>query len=306
MEIRSWLSESSKHIRRDGIKGVKKSSRPIYHKILSQFGRLQTGTPIYQADWDVLIVLDACRFDLMNEVEQEYDFISNVERYRSVDTATERWMQKNFVEEYQREMESTLYVCGNPFSETVLSGDELKHLIEVWRTDWESPGTVPPRAITNEVIRQSQETEYDRVIVHYMQPHCPFISRPEMSKGKDVQKFGKQDWRDVWELYRDGELERDTVWEAYKDNLRLVLDEVRIVLENIDAENVVITSDHGNAIGEWGIYGHPPGLPLDCLRVVPWIQTEAENTGSYTPPKKEDSQIEVNRDDQLKALGYKS
>ncbi|WP_053772543.1 hypothetical protein [Halorubrum tropicale] len=87
-------------------------------------------------------------------------------------------------------------------------------------------------------------------------------------------------------------------------NLRLALDEIELLLENVEAETVVITSDHGNALGEWLVYGHPPTMPMDCLRVVPWIETTAADRGEYEPEIEPGVDHETDREEQLAALGY--
>jgi chemotaxis signal transduction protein len=102
-----------------------------------------------------------------------------------------------------------------------------------------------------------------------------------------------------------GRGDRDEIWEAYIENLRYVLDSVEILLENIDAGKVVITSDHGNAMGEWGVYEHPLGVPIDSVKNVPWYETTAIDNGTRTPASSEreytdDSEVES----QLKSLGY--
>ena len=38
-----------------------------------------------------------------------------------------------------------------------------------------------------------------------------------------------------------------------------VLNDIGILLDNLDAERVVITADHGEAFGEYGILGHKLG-----------------------------------------------
>ncbi|WP_226022955.1 hypothetical protein [Halomicrobium salinisoli] len=202
-------------------------------------------------------------------------------------------------------MSETAYVCGNPFSESQLDSRDFSVLEEVWQSAWTEPGTVPPEAITDETIRIMREGDHDRVISHYMQPHCPFLSKPELSQGKDLDSFGNQDWRDVWEQLEDGDLDRPEVWEGYRDNLRRGLDEVEALLENVNADRVVVTSDHGNAIGEWTVYGHPSDLPLDCLRSVPWIETSAENNRTRELDEWQKNSVNADREEQLSALGYR-
>lgn len=305
MDIGGWLRESATQIRQDGMKGVVEAARPVYHKGLSQYARLKDpGTPVYDREWELLVILDACRLDLMQEVQDMYSFVGNMSTFRSLDSTTAYWMRKNFIDEYSDDMANTIYVCGNPFSESELNGEQFQRLSEIWRRAWTDPGTVPPRAITDETIRAMREESAERVIAHYMQPHCPFIPRPELSEGKELERFGNQQSKDVWERLRDEELSLEDVWEGYRRNLELVLDDVELLLRSVDADPVVVSSDHGNATGKWGVYGHPPNMPHDSLRNVPWIETVATDDGEYEPDTELGGDINASREEQLKALGY--
>jgi glucan phosphoethanolaminetransferase (alkaline phosphatase superfamily) len=112
----------------------------------------------------------------------------------------------------------------------------------------------------------------------------------------------------VWESIEAGELSAETVREEYTENLRYVLEDVEILLKNINAETVVITSDHGNAIGEHGVYGHPPNTPIPALVRVPWYTTTAQNDGSHQPQyNMNNNQYTAAKkiEDRLQDLGYK-
>jgi hypothetical protein len=129
------------------------------------------------------------------------------------------------------------------------------------------------------------------MIVHYMQPHYPMVPEPFEVDEK------------VWNLLRDGEIGHDEVWRRYRDNLRYVLDELPKLLRNVEAENVVITADHGNLVGELGLYGHFGRVPHPNLRKVPWASTTATDTSTYTP----DLEPECSAGDvkeRLQDLGY--
>jgi hypothetical protein len=305
MDIAGWAYDSISRIRADGVDGVRDSLRPAYDKGLQGISRLRNpGTPIYDRDWDLLIVVDACRLDLMHKVAHNYDYIDDVGRFRSLDSMTLLWMEKNFTATYAEEMAETAYVCGNPFSKEALDADDFLMLDEVWTYVWEEPGTVPPRAVTDRAITAAREHDSDRLIAHYMQPHCPFLSRPNLTRGKRLERFGNQEWDDIWEKLRARKVSRDEVWAGYRENLELALDEVELLLENVDAERTVITSDHGNALGEWLVYGHPPSMPMDCLRVVPWVETTAVDRGTHEPEMEVQIDVETDREEQLAALGY--
>ena len=302
MNIRSWASESLENVRKEGYLGLRKSLRPVYHLALSQTTPFfAPGENIFDHEWDLLIILDACRYDLMYEVASETNFIKDIGDFRRVNSATVGWMRDTFPN--RSETSETMYVCGNPFSESELDSTWFKHLHEVWRDAWTDPGTVPPRSVTDETIRAMREQDSSRVIAHYMQPHCPFIPRPNLSKGKNLKKFGKQDHRDVWGLYRDGVVSKSELWDGYRKNLKLVLDDVQLLLNNVDAPKAIISSDHGNAMGKWGIYGHPINMSHESLRKVPWIEVEAEDQRGYEPSNKRQNN-EINREQQLKSLGY--
>lgn len=86
----------------------------------------------------------------------------------------------------------------------------------------------------------------------------------------------------IW-LLQEGRVDYEDVWEAYLDNLRLVLDQVAILRKNIDAERIAITADHGEAFGELGVYGHPEAFPHPVSRKVPWATTTGEDTGTHDP-----------------------
>ncbi|AHB67481.2 hypothetical protein HISP_08505 [Haloarcula hispanica N601] len=306
MGISQWMGESYDRIQQHGIKGARHSLRPVKNKIMSLSDPLfPPGESIYETDWDLLIIMDACRLDLMREVAGEYDWIDQVESIRSVNSTTAAWMRDTFTENRREQMAETAYICGNPFSESKLDSRDFSVLKEVWQSAWTEPGTVPPEAITDETIQIMREEDHDHVIAHYMQPHCPFLSKPELSRGKDLDKFGDQDWRDVWEQLEDGDLNPDEVWEGYRVNLCRGLNEVDELLKNVNADRVIVTSDHGNAMGEWSIYGHPSDLPLRCLRSVPWIETSAKDNNTRELEDWQENSVKADREEQLSALGYR-
>lgn len=304
MDVPRFLRRSGARIRADGLRGVSFTTSRIALKGLQVVDRFtRPGDPIYADEWDLLIVLDACRYDLMEEVIDDYAFLSALESRYSMNSVTRLWMTENFTDEYRDRMAETHYVSGNPFSRDLLDEEAFAGLTEVWTYAWVDPGTVPPRAVTDATIRAGRETDADRIVAHYMQPHCPFIPAPEICGTKEVDRFGNPPDGDVWDRVQRGAVDRAEAWDGYRRNLELVLRDVELLLENVDAERVVVTSDHGNAFGEWGLYGHLPNTPLPCMREVPWIETTAVDERTHHPDT-ERSDIEVDRKEQLGALGY--
>lgn len=114
---------------------------------------------------------------------------------------------------------------------------------------------------------------------------------------------------DPWLRVRDGDLAFEAVWRAYRDNLEWVVDDVARVLENCDGR-VAMTSDHGNALGEFGVWSHPPGTPVPALRRVPWVVREGRDLGTCDPalpdPIRDGRRTEGDDvESRLGALGYR-
>lgn len=252
-----------------------------------------------EKEWSALVVLDACRLDAMQEVKDEYDFLpEEIPSVYSRGTYSKEWLQENFEGKFTTEKAETLHITGNPFTEYVLDEEEWYYLDEVWRTAWdEKTGTILPRSMTDRAIHAGRSESPGRMLVHYMQPHTPYQSL-EAEGERDISKYDEFDYNrlkaldsereTVWDLLSSSEISRQEAWEAYVDNLRWVLDDVEILLNNLDAERVVLTADHGDLFGEWSLYGHPHYIRVPELVKVPWVEVTADDRGSThrTSPKK--------------------
>ena len=297
-------------VQKDGLSAVPDAAYGFYKTyVLGGIGRyLNQGENVYERDWDVLLILDACRLDLFHSVSDEYEFITTTDQLYSVGGNSEEWMRKTFTDEYEQEIKQTAYITGNPFSERVLDSDDFLVMDEVWKYAWSEQGTVLPEAISDRAIETHREHQPEYMIVHYMQPHVPFVNW-DKAENISISNFGGPQSKrtmDTWDRVRKGEVKLDDVMKAYRNNLRLVLDQLEVVLSSIDAERVVISSDHGNAIGEFGVYGHPRSAPLKGVRAVPWSVTSARNNGEYQPAleKGMDAVTDDDVESRLQDLGY--
>lgn len=302
-----WAKETVERVREDGRDGVTESMYELYVGGLRRTKKLYNpGRSIFDKEWDVLLVLDACRYDLMRQVADEYDFIESVEEFTSLGSSSNTWMEANFRGEPRTA--ETAYVTGNPFSEAVLDGASFRVLDEVWQYNWdEELGTIRPRPITDRAIDTWRNRDAERMVVHYMQPHYPFLQDPDLHQGMVVSEFGQGKNVPFWQRVRRGDVTDEEAWSAYRRNLRSILDEVEFFLDRVDADTVAISADHGNAIGEYGIYGHPANVPIPQLRKVPWIETTAEQTVEYEPETKRNDQtdsVDEATESRLEDLGY--
>jgi hypothetical protein len=304
MGLDDWVREQTKNVRENGLDGVRDVAYDIYAGLWWLAYPIPRGTNVYERDWDVLVILDACRVDLLRSVANEYDFIGegNVDRVESVGSMSKEWMAKTFDDHHADEVAETVYVTANVFSKRILDDDDFLELDEVWRYAWDDEeDTVLPRPVTDRAIRAAREHDPDRLIVHYVQPHHPFLS----VDGFEAATFGPDSSDTVVDALRKDKIERERFMRAYRDNLRVALDDVELLLSNVDGD-VAITADHGDALGEWGVYDHPVGFLHPAVRTVPWVETEAIDTGEHVPSGWKET-TETNEDevtDRLQALGY--
>jgi hypothetical protein len=248
---------------------------------------------IWSRDWDVLVVLDACRADLFADV------IEPSPTLRSPAATSSTWIRRTF----DRDVSNIGYITGNGHTgEMPIDEFGYFHVQPPERTDY-GIETPPPEPIIDHAIhawRNRNTYGLDRVVVHLMQPHAPFRTKPEWFD-PDENEGGMSKF--VWQRLRDGEFTRDEVWEAYSDNLEWVWDDaVSVLRENMDAE-IAVSADHGNAVGEFGCYGHPMGCPLRVVREVPWYKIDGTDTNSHEPTIDEQN-VSTDTDEHLRALGY--
>jgi hypothetical protein len=259
----------------------------------------RVGTNVYSRDWDILVILDACRADLYRDVVN-----GDAKSIWSVGSSSEEWINHTFTS--STNFSKTAYITGNIFSRDYLDENDFHSLEEVWRYGWDDEaGTIPPRPLTNEAIRTWRETDADKMIVHYMQPHFPAIgSDIDLGGGVTQDEFGRGGVVNIWSEMRSGAIDVETAWEAYRDNLKFVWSDVELLMENINGK-AVITADHGNCFGKWGAYGHPSGLMSPALRRVPWDSYYCSDEKTHQP-------VEINKKDtaddtveeRLESLGY--
>ena len=253
------------------------------------------GTHVLDEDWDILVVLDACRADLFEEGVDVQQFDS----YRRVDSLgsrTPEWTRENFS---GHDLGDTVYVSSNGWVSTVLD-DTFHDLIEVWR---ETDGPCHPEHVTEAARAAHDDYPNKRLIVHYLQPHRPFIT-------SDIG-FDERFADNPWQALGNGDIDRDTVWQLYQENLDEVFEEAYDLAQELPGR-AIMTADHGNLLGARTypvpvrLYGHPEGVRHPGLIEVPWAVIEDEDRPRIT----NEGVGEVSEDDadsvteHLEALGY--
>jgi len=70
------------------------------------------------------------------------------------------------------------------------ASDHISDIHDVWKTGWDDDlGTVPPESLAEAYRNNLDAVERaDRTVLHYMQPHAPYLSRGKGQKLKQIQK----------------------------------------------------------------------------------------------------------------------
>lgn len=279
------------------------------------------GIDVMAEDWDTLLILDACRYDMFERLS---GLDGTLERRRSRGSGTVEFVRNNFA---GREFNDTVYVTTNPFV-SIHAGDAFHDLVELWRTDWDDElGTVMPDVVADAVRRANERYPEKRIVGHFMQPHRPFVGptgRKFAGVGRGLQdvrqraKDGERraDGDSLWELADKGEIPIDDIAAAFDENLEVAFEEVAPLVEGLDGKTVV-TSDHGNILDEPAFdrlsfdhrrFGHPLYCTASELVDVPWLVCpfdERRSVVAEEPTTERDDAEDETVSDRLEALGYK-
>jgi hypothetical protein len=256
----------------------------LYHRRLNQRRYNPYGVDIFAEDWDNLLVLDACRYDMF---ERYADLPGRLEYRDTRGTSTTEFLKANFA---GRDLRDTVYVTANPqlyYNREEIDAD-LHRVMDVWQEEgWNDEyGTVLLETVTEHAIRAAREYPKKRLIVHYIQPHYPFIgSDTEFDKrhlvASDTGENGNGS-ENVWGQLMTGTLDATpaNVWQPHVANLKRALPHVEELLSDLGGQTVV-TADHGNMLGKRSFplpireWGHPQGIYTNQLVRVPWLVFES-------------------------------
>lgn len=225
----------------------------------------------FEQDWDNLIIIDACRQDYWEEeTGMEGSRVSKASK-------TPEFIEKNFSE---GDFSDFVYISGNPqfsdvrFEELTgrLPEDTFHSIFKTFNDSWDDEkNTVLPEDTIRDALTAQKLFPDKRIVVHILPPHYPFIRKPVSKGGISQGLEGRDD--SAWNLAEAGEVSHEEVEEGYRDNMRYVEDHVRELGKKLDGKTI-LTSDHGNLVGEAGIYGHPRDKMEKPLKVVPWVRLD--------------------------------
>lgn len=283
-------------------------------------GRLyDVGVDVIEEDWDNLIILDACRFDTF---EEQHSFDGDLQPIVSKGSTSWEFVRRNFGD---KRIHDTLYVSSNYH---YMKLDENPFFYS------ETVNRLYPQKLMDRAQELHSEYPHKRLIVHFMVPHAPYHSQEAQHLRREIteqtgKRFALSDCdegkaetvSDEWDLYsllsasREGFLSDKKLRDLYQENVDLAAEYASALTEQLTGKTV-ITSDHGEALGERlpplfvKEYGHNEGIYCQGMRSVPWLEMDGENRRnirSETPitSVEEEEEDDESLNDRLRALGYK-
>lgn len=278
-----------------------------YHTRFGRYAFNPDGINVFAADWDNLIILDACRYDMF----AEYNTIEGqLARQESRGASTIEFLRGNFQDP---DLTDTVYVTANPQLQWHTDDiDTTLHAeIDLWEdTYWDDEyNTVLPETVTEQAIQAEQDYPDKRLVVHYMQPHFPFIADTT-----DIDYDGVALEDRFWYKHMTNQiaLSESEVWTLYTQNLERAMPHIADLVDALSGKTVV-TADHGNMVGERSTpipiteWGHPTGVYTSELVHVPWLVVDGEDRKQIQAEKSAEESSTTDEKqvrDRLRQLGY--
>jgi len=224
--------------------------------------------------WDVMIVLDACRYDEFVECIKKSDIIGNYMKVDSQALHTAMWYEKNW------KMENDVNLIsghGILWLEEFSIFKRFKNPYGFFnneRKKWIYPGFNFSKLLEYQIKYPGMKT-----LVHIIPPHLPFLGKMghEFMKELDVINPHTTEGHGNMNAYnRITQYGRIHGWDrprkCYMENILFAIIWIEKFIDRMKGQ-VIITADHGELLGEGGIYGHDNSHG-DILRSVPWFEVK--------------------------------
>ena len=222
---------------------------------------------------------------------------------------TAEWVENvliNLIEIFRKKFIRVDIITASPLlAQSVEKNIDLKEirLYKIWRSLW-SPKycVVLPEKVnmytkilltklfikSKSYLNKPYSLTRQKIIVHYVQPHAPYLILPQLCKLFDEflhfrQSIPKEryilkyildrlSYEDVALTYvKNKRILKYLYKQNYKKALKAILSLIAFISKNINKYHdfiIMITADHGELLGEYGLYFHP-NIKLYPLRIVP-------------------------------------
>jgi len=272
-------------------------------------------TLIYGDSWDILIIIDACRYDIFKEIYREFfPKMGKLQLAESPATWTGSWFAEIF---YGEILKDTVFVSSHKwinskgpsdeqvriFSERLKYGKMMrdldatkifKDIVDVWEFGYdEEIRSISPEIMTDETIKAIENYPDSRVISKYYQIHDPYLYHSDDLPAK-VKKISFENFQNFIGTVISDEIlcklremtgrlpvnalsyyylkyGKEGVIKGYTEDLKIILTLLKRIVDKYPDKKIVITSDHGERLGEGGDFGHS-GQRDKVIIEVPWFE----------------------------------
>jgi hypothetical protein len=250
---------------------------------------------IAAGNWDVLLVLDACRLDTCRDA---VDW--PVQEVTTPASCTPDWLAA--AADRGLFAGKTVLTANPQYQKFEFEADSIEHF---WESHWdERRQTVLPEPVLDRVT-EHVNGDSPPVIAHLQQPHWPYVARiddewelayPDLGPWTD----GNEEIAGMQVAMARGKIDVERAYSAYRASVRSIWRTLLPAIESwvADGQTVVVTADHGEVFGRLAdatMYEHPCKVGIRPLTAVPWVEFD-----SSQPETVDDGTVE----DRLEALGY--
>ena len=258
--------------------------------------RNNKGSNFLDKEWDNLIILDGCRYDFFKNLYLKRKVKGTLHKMLSIGTHTIEFLLKSF---RKKKYDDIVYLTSTPYVDMYCK-TKVHKIISVWKNGWDPQYfTVLPETMYYYAIESLINYPNKRLIIHFMQPHFPYIgySRDDLKENfkenikKKIQINNQIDFyntnfkKSLFSIYAIRLfrlLKNDFQIKGYIKNLKLVLPFVEKLIEILPGTTVV-TADHGEAFGDKihtllpiKFYGHDFNIRIPSLVNIPWLLIKSE------------------------------
>ncbi len=261
---------------------------------------------ILKKNWDVLIVLDACRYDIFNDI-----YPGDVDKVYSAGSQTHHFCV-NVFEKYSEEFDDINVISANPHLNSYKlpnrefdPEDKFKKIYDVWKKT-DKNNITRPEYVLDKFDEVKEEGE--KYILWFMQPHFPYLNYPccmEAEIDYNGIQIDPSIFREIvvkiegilpfslarllWKFWDktigfSGSMRktmcahgRDAPYKGYVYSLKYTL--AKIMSYDFGDRDVIITGDHGEILTwenrkKYGAFSHPQNKEYPVLREVPWTRLD--------------------------------
>ena len=140
--------------------------------MLSIVFKKNTGIFILDEEWDNLIILDACRYDIFKQEINKIGLKGALRKVKSRGSHTTTFLSENFKKHHYPDI---VYITANPYVDKLIS-HKVNKIISVWKLGWSKKHhTVLPETMYEYTLDTLNYYPEKRFIIHFIQPHYPYI-----------------------------------------------------------------------------------------------------------------------------------